>query len=573
MNGHAHDSRLRSDPAPDRQPRQPSGPRTAPASGGIGDSMAALQHSAGNAAVSELLAGGEGHPLPPSVRHSMEERFGHDFGAVRVHAGPRAATATGQLGANAFTYGHNIAFAAGRFAPDTKDGKRLLAHELAHVVQQSRGGPPPALDPATPLEQSARSAGEAAASGDGGIGVTGASGVGVAGDIFDVQAALDRRMAAEKGEGVSVDPKHPLPTFESKEWRDQLNRAPPIFQQVMQQPPPPKQREEVKNPNPPKPEPTPAPTPAPAPAPTPAPAPAPTLAPAPAPTPAPAPDQDDPQATTPTLSGYQGASNLAQGRSNISFGVNYSRLTGGVTTQGQLATGLHDFGKTGGLAAVVSPSVDPSGNLGVSAYANPYLSPEGKRFNAGLYVGGVGVGGQRPPSLGGSSYGPSGILAGEALLGGTRDQPLLTLGANAGLTYLDNAAITGAGSSADPKPSTYLRNALTLGATGSAQLNLDYYRKNSEEYSKTPRATIFAEGTASRTGGAAYSDATTPAVPGETESYGGGIGAAYNFRLGGGKTILTVGGGGGVRYERDQIGKTTYTSTRPYFGLVGGGSF
>lgn len=77
-----------------------------------------------------------GMPLDPGTRSFMEGRFGYDFGAVRIHAGSDAHEAASQVHANAFTYGPHIAFAAGKFQPGTLTGKRLIAHELAHVVQQ-----------------------------------------------------------------------------------------------------------------------------------------------------------------------------------------------------------------------------------------------------------------------------------------------------------------------------------------------------------------------------------------------------------------------------------------------------
>lgn len=84
---------------------------------------------------------GSGQPLQPDVRAAMEARFGHDFGAVRVHDGPDAAAAAGGLGARAFTVGgEHVVFGAGRHQPHTAQGRRLLAHELAHVVQQRPQG-------------------------------------------------------------------------------------------------------------------------------------------------------------------------------------------------------------------------------------------------------------------------------------------------------------------------------------------------------------------------------------------------------------------------------------------------
>ena len=71
----------------------------------------------------------------------MEPRFGHDFSRVRVHADLNAARSAEAVGAQAYTVGSSVAFAFGRYAPASRDGQRLLAHELAYVVQQ-RGSSP-----------------------------------------------------------------------------------------------------------------------------------------------------------------------------------------------------------------------------------------------------------------------------------------------------------------------------------------------------------------------------------------------------------------------------------------------
>jgi len=71
----------------------------------------------------------------------MEQRFGHNFSQVRIHADQAADRASRTLGAEAFTARGEIYFAAGRYQPGTQAGKRLLAHELAHVVQQASAGP------------------------------------------------------------------------------------------------------------------------------------------------------------------------------------------------------------------------------------------------------------------------------------------------------------------------------------------------------------------------------------------------------------------------------------------------
>jgi len=71
----------------------------------------------------------------------MERRFGYDFSRVRIHSDAAAARSARDVNANAYTVGQDIVFDAGRFVPHTSDGQRLVAHELAHVVQSSAAGP------------------------------------------------------------------------------------------------------------------------------------------------------------------------------------------------------------------------------------------------------------------------------------------------------------------------------------------------------------------------------------------------------------------------------------------------
>ncbi len=79
---------------------------------------------------------GAGQPLESATRTRMERAFGADFGTVRVHRDANAASLARNLNARAFTLGNNVAFAAGEYQPGTILGDALLAHELAHVVQQ-----------------------------------------------------------------------------------------------------------------------------------------------------------------------------------------------------------------------------------------------------------------------------------------------------------------------------------------------------------------------------------------------------------------------------------------------------
>ncbi|MBD3884275.1 DUF4157 domain-containing protein [Phormidium tenue FACHB-886] len=81
-----------------------------------------------------------GQPLDQSTRDFMEPRFGHDFSQVRIHADSQASDSAQAIHARAYATGEDIVFASGQYSPGTDAGKRLLAHELTHVVQQTGGG-------------------------------------------------------------------------------------------------------------------------------------------------------------------------------------------------------------------------------------------------------------------------------------------------------------------------------------------------------------------------------------------------------------------------------------------------
>lgn len=94
--------------------------------------------------VHQVLASA-GQPLDTSTRAFMEPRFSHDFSGVRVHTGPRADESARAVNAVAYTVGENIVFSDRMFRPQETGGRQLLAHELTHVVQQSRS-PAASLD-------------------------------------------------------------------------------------------------------------------------------------------------------------------------------------------------------------------------------------------------------------------------------------------------------------------------------------------------------------------------------------------------------------------------------------------
>jgi hypothetical protein len=126
-----------------------------------------LQRLAGNRAVAGWFAASrvsspvsspvsnEAQPLDPSLRASMESRFHSDLSGVRIHAGDQAAALARSHHARAYAQGQNIVFGDGQFAPDEPDGRRLLTHELAHVVQQSG---PSGSQPGAAHEREAESA-------------------------------------------------------------------------------------------------------------------------------------------------------------------------------------------------------------------------------------------------------------------------------------------------------------------------------------------------------------------------------------------------------------------------------
>ena len=114
-----------------------------------------LQRAAGNASVASFLGedreedrspvkdvvgSGGGTPLDKDTRQFMESRLGHDFGDVRVHTDAKAAESASAVNAQAYTVGTDVVFQSGKYAPETHEGKHMLAHELTHVVQQ-RSGP------------------------------------------------------------------------------------------------------------------------------------------------------------------------------------------------------------------------------------------------------------------------------------------------------------------------------------------------------------------------------------------------------------------------------------------------
>jgi hypothetical protein len=89
----------------------------------------------------ERAAGGSGAALPGELRERFEASLGADLSAVRVHTGAASQEAAASVGARAYATGNDIHFAAGQYDPTSSDGQFLIAHEVAHTVQQSGGAP------------------------------------------------------------------------------------------------------------------------------------------------------------------------------------------------------------------------------------------------------------------------------------------------------------------------------------------------------------------------------------------------------------------------------------------------
>lgn len=129
-------TRIRRKDYPESAARQPQ--EHAPTPERPFDTLLALQRTIGNRGFDRLLSDG-GYPLDETTRALMEERLGHDFSRVRVHTDSSAALKSRDLGMRAFTVGQDVVFGADEYRPGTPQGDRLIAHELAHTLQQDMG--------------------------------------------------------------------------------------------------------------------------------------------------------------------------------------------------------------------------------------------------------------------------------------------------------------------------------------------------------------------------------------------------------------------------------------------------
>lgn len=173
MKSHEHSERERDDPG--RRPEAQAEPEAAAVerlASSIGnqafgviarDGAGILPDGTAHPEVTAALARrrGYGEPLEDGLRGNLEAKLGQSFHDVRIHKDGEADAIARSVSARAFATGTDIYFADGEFKPDSPDGKELIAHEAAHVVQQ-RGaptsGPMRVSQPGEPLEREAEQA-------------------------------------------------------------------------------------------------------------------------------------------------------------------------------------------------------------------------------------------------------------------------------------------------------------------------------------------------------------------------------------------------------------------------------
>src|SRR5215467_8195057 len=137
-----------------RASERQSGPESAPRTDTMTSAVLNLQRMAGNESVSALLGqqeeeerspvhdvvgSGGGSPVESGARSFLEDRMGADFSDVRVHTGTSADDSARSINAHAYTVGTDVVFRSGAYDPDSQGGRHVLAHELAHVMQQKAG--------------------------------------------------------------------------------------------------------------------------------------------------------------------------------------------------------------------------------------------------------------------------------------------------------------------------------------------------------------------------------------------------------------------------------------------------
>jgi hypothetical protein len=202
--------------APSHDEASRSLPRPVPSKPFLDHPLLKLQRAIGNQNTERLLrARLEGSPSVPSIVHealhspgepldsttrvSMERHFGHDFAQVRVHTDSKAIESAHAVNALAYTVGNHMVFAGGKYQPQSGEGRKLLAHELAHTVQQEGAG----FSPADKLE------------------------IGKAADTYEHQADSAAEGVIHGSNAPILEPT-PLELSRMQGWRLQRQTPPPV---------------------------------------------------------------------------------------------------------------------------------------------------------------------------------------------------------------------------------------------------------------------------------------------------------------------------------------------------------
>ena len=185
--------------------------------------------AAGADAMVERAASSSGAPLPTHIQRQFEGSLGADLSSVRVHTGSDSAAAAHAVGAKAYTVGNDIHFAEGRYAPDDPFGMHLLAHEVAHTVQQSGGAQrrQHKLEVSTPHDAAEHEADRAADAMVRGEAATVSSARGVARQVVQRDYNHDLDKAAAEGEtqarAAKADKVMSVSTVKDKAEADRAN--------------------------------------------------------------------------------------------------------------------------------------------------------------------------------------------------------------------------------------------------------------------------------------------------------------------------------------------------------------
>jgi hypothetical protein len=142
-------------------------------------SILRLQHAVGNQATARILQSG-GLPLPRDAQAFFERRFGRDFSQVRIHTDGEAANSAQAINARAYTIGKHVFFGTSEYVPELETGRKVIAHELAHVIQQSTNSGQGAAPGSPAMEQEAQGAMHAGALSGGRVAVSGTALTGLA---------------------------------------------------------------------------------------------------------------------------------------------------------------------------------------------------------------------------------------------------------------------------------------------------------------------------------------------------------------------------------------------------------